>query len=347
MKVCWNESQLLYAPRVGLQTGELRPFADVPRRATALLGACHKLGLEIAVPAEAPRAWLETVHDAAYLDFLRDAPAAWMELPNAAPELIANVHPSIEMRTTGRIPTGIVGRLGWYTFDASCPLTADTWAAILASASCALGAACEACEGRSAYALIRPPGHHAYRARAGGACFVNNAALAAERLRAAGAARVAILDIDAHHGNGTQGLFWERSDIFCVSLHGNPDEYYPWYTGHSDELGIGAGAGYNLNMPLKRGADDAVWLEALDAAVASIKARGAEALVVSLGFDAHQDEPMRFLSVTDDGFANAGEAIGKLGLPTAIVQEGGYNLETIGGLLERFLDAFAVASPLA
>src|SRR5206468_2099568 len=165
-------------------------------------------------------------------------------------------------------------------------------------------------------------------------------ALAAERLRRKGAARIAVLDIDSHHGNGTQGTFWERDDVLFVSIHGDPAGYYPWYVGHADERGGGDGAGYNLNLPLPRGSGDGPWLEALDAALAEIRRFGAEALVVSLGFDASEHEPLGFLAVTDDGFARAGQRIGALRLPAAIVQEGGYNVDVIGNLLGRFLTAY-------
>ncbi|MEO6782218.1 MAG: histone deacetylase family protein, partial [Bradyrhizobium sp.] len=194
--------------------------------------------------------------------------------------------------------------------------------------------------GRSAYALARPPGHHAYAARAGGHCYVNNAALAAERLRARSANRVAILDIDSHHGNGTQGIFWRRGDVLFVSVHGDPGRYYPWFTGHAGERGEGDGAGRNLNFPLALGTGDPGWLEAVTQGVNAARDFGADALVVSLGFDASEDEPLNALSVTADGFARAGEIIGALHLPTAIVQEGGYNVDVIGDLLERFLEGF-------
>ncbi|MBL8671542.1 MAG: histone deacetylase family protein [Alphaproteobacteria bacterium] len=341
MKAFWNAVQRAHAPRFSLQRGAVKPNFEVPERCDALLDACRSLRFDLTAPPAVTRGALEVVHDPDYLDFLRDAPAAWAALPDPGPELVANVHPCPEMLASGaRRPEGLVGRLGWYTFDTSCPFTADTWPAAVAAAECALAAAEEAAAGRSAYALARPPGHHAYAARAAGHCFINNAALAAERLRARGAARVAVLDIDSHHGNGTQGIFWERSDVLFVSLHGDPHGYYPWYTGHADERGVGAGAGFNMNLPLPRFAGDDAWLAALDAGLDRVRQVGAEALVLSLGFDASEHEPLRYLSVSEDGFARAGAKIGGLGLPTAIVQEGGYNLALIGRLLERFMGGF-------
>ena len=208
----------------------------------------------------------------------------------------------------------------------------------------ALAAADEVLAGRSAYALARPPGHHAYRARAGGHCYLNNAALAAERLRQHSAQRVAVLDIDSHHGNGTQGIFWERDDVMFVSVHADPNNYYPWFVGHAEERGAGRGAGCNLNLPLPIGTGDAGWLAAVASGIEAIRQFRADALVVSLGFDASVDEPLNALGVTADGFARAGEAIGGLGLPVAVVQEGGYNVDVIGSLLTRFLSGLATAA---
>ena len=211
----------------------------------------------------------------------------------------------------------------------------------MGAAACALAAAREAAAGRTAYALCRPPGHHAYAARAGGHCYVNNAALAAQALRDAGAAKVAVLDIDCHHGNGTQGIFWDRGDVLTVSVHGDPNHYYPWFVGHAEERGAGAGEGCTLNLPLPQGSDDAAWLAAIEAGLKAIRDHRAEALVLSLGFDASVDEPLNFLGVTRDGFARAAATISAASLPTAIVQEGGYAVEVIGELLEAFLGAWA------
>jgi acetoin utilization deacetylase AcuC-like enzyme len=151
-----------------------------------------------------------------------------------------------------------------------------------------------------------------------------------------------VLDIDSHHGNGTQGIFWDRDDVVFASVHGDPNGYYPWYVGHEAEAGAGAGLGANLNLPLAKGSGDGDWLGAIDTALAMILRSRAEALVISLGFDASRDEPLGYLAVTADGFARAGEAIGRIGLPGAIVQEGGYNTDIIGALLARFLGGLAL-----
>ena len=342
MKVFWNPIQSAHAPEFFLARGLVRHNFEIPARADALLAACRDMGLTVTAPPPLDIAALLAVHDPGYLAFLRDGHAAWAALADAGPEMVANHHPSPEMLAGGgRMPSGIVGQVGWFTADAACPIGPHTWAAAFHAAAGASAAADEAARGEDAYALARPPGHHAYRARAGGHCYVNNAAVAAERLRAKGAERVAILDIDSHHGNGTQGIFWDRADVLFVSVHGDPNQYYPWFTGHATERGGGDGAGCNLNMPLAIGTGDAGWLDAVQAGADAARAFGAEALVVSLGFDASIDEPLNALSVTPNGFARAGAAIGALRLPTAIVQEGGYNVDVIGGLLTRFLAGFS------
>jgi acetoin utilization deacetylase AcuC-like enzyme len=342
VKVFWDEIQLQHTPGFFLQRGRVRANFEVPARAFALLEGVAALHLAPEAPPDAPESALELVHAPDYLSFLRTAHAEWAALESAGPEAVANIHPSPEMLANGARPSAsIIGRVGWFTADSACPIGPHTWDAALSAARCALAAADEAAAGRTAYALVRPPGHHAYPARAGGHCYVNNAALAAERLRQAGAARVAILDIDSHHGNGTQGTFWERGDVLFVSLHGDPGGYYPWYVGHEHEHGAGAGDGCNLNLPLPRGSTDSRWLVALDTGLSAIRRFHADALVLSLGFDASEHEPLNYLAVTEEGFARAGQRIGTLHLPAAIIQEGGYNTDQLGSLLQRFLTAYA------
>ena len=342
MKAFWDPAQLAHTPKFFLQRGQVRQNYEVPARAESLLAGCHAVGLDVTVPAPAERAALEAVHSATYLAWLEGAAAEWASLPDAGAEVVANMHPAPEMMPCiAGPPSSVVGRAGWFSADAACPIGAGSWPAIAAAAACAVAAADELAQNRDCYALCRPPGHHAYAARAGGHCYLNNAALAVERLLAKGARRVAVLDIDSHHGNGTQGLFWERDDVLFTSLHGDPAGYYPWYVGHADELGTGVGLGFNRNFPLVQGTDDFGWLAALEAALRAIDRFGADALVVSLGFDASRDEPLNFLAVSPDGFARAGAAVGRLALPAAFIQEGGYNTEMLGSLLQKFLDGFA------
>jgi acetoin utilization deacetylase AcuC-like enzyme len=192
---------------------------------------------------------------------------------------------------------------------------------------------------RAAYALCRPPGHHAFGDLAGGFCFLSNAAIAAERLRATGR-RPAILDVDVHHGNGTQGVFYERGDVLTVSIHADPARFYPFFWGHAHERGEGAGRGANLNLPLPRGTGDDDYLKTLATALDRIDAFGADCLVVALGLDAHEADPFKGLAVTTDGFARIGAAIGAIGLPSLLVQEGGYLSDALGDNLASFLKGF-------
>ena len=341
MKTFSHPSSAGHGPRFSIQRGNVRPNFEVPERALVLEAALHRMGLPPTTALPASRDQMGAVHTGDYLDFLANAVAEWDALPDKGAEVVANIHPVPEMAANGaRTGNHIIAKVGWYTMDLACPIGPGSWEAIKGAAGCALAAADEAAQGRSAYALCRPPGHHAYAARAGGHCYVNNAALAAEALRYAGAKRVATLDIDSHHGNGTQGIFWERGDVLTISIHGHPDFYYPWFVGRADEGGAGAGEGCNINLPLAHLTGDEGWLGALDHGLTAIRAFGADALVVPLGFDASKDEPLRALSVTEDGFARAGERIAALNIPTAITQEGGYNVEVIGTLLERFLGAW-------
>lgn len=341
MDVFWDEVQLQHTPGFFLQRGLVRQNFEIPARALSLLEGVAALGLTTRPPPPLADGALEAVHTADYLDYLRTAHADWSGMEGAGPEVVANMHPSPEMIAHGAKPgSAIIGQAGWFSADAACPIGPHTWDAAISAAACAVAAADMAAAGRSAYALVRPPGHHAYPARAGGHCYINNAALAAERLRRGGATRVAVLDIDSHHGNGTQGAFWTRADVLFCSIHGDPGGYYPWFVGHAGERGYGAGEGYNLNLPLGRGSGDAPWLAALDTGLAAIGRFGADALVISLGFDASEHEPLNYLSVTADGFARAGERIAALGLPAAIIQEGGYDTDRLGLLLERFIAAY-------
>ncbi|MCS6891038.1 MAG: histone deacetylase family protein [Rhodovarius sp.] len=332
-----HPDEALHHPRFFLMRGRVRENYEIPARAAALRQGLAALGITLIAAPAATRADAAVLHEAGYLDFLAEAYSLWSALPEAGPEVVPNIHPSPEMLAEGRRPPRHpVARAGLYMADAACPIGPGTWQAALGALGAALAAAEAAAEGRHAYALCRPPGHHAYAARAGGHCYLNNSALAAQRLRDRGARRVAVLDIDSHHGNGTQSLFWQREDVLTVSVHADPAGYYPWYVGFADEVGCCT----NLNLPLPLGSGDGPWLEAIAAGMARIRDFGADALVVALGFDASEHEPLAALRVTADGFARAGEAIRRLGLPTVFCQEGGYAVDQLALLLRRFLEGF-------
>jgi acetoin utilization deacetylase AcuC-like enzyme len=236
--------------------------------------------------------------------------------------------------------TGIIGRTGWYMGDLSCTIMEGTWRAAYASAQTGIAGAEEVVAGaRSAFALCRPPGHHAYADRCSGFCYLNNAAIAAQVLRRR-FQRVAIIDFDTHHGDGTQAIFYARADVLYGSAHTDPSAYYPHFAGYADETGIGAGEGANINLPLPFGSDDAAFIAANNRLAEAVRTHGSEALILSAGWDAHRDDPLSKLAVTTDAYARIGELYGKLGLPTLIVQEGGYSLEAVAAASFAFTRAF-------
>jgi acetoin utilization deacetylase AcuC-like enzyme len=340
MKIVYSAEHARHDPQSFLVRGVVQRSAEQPERAMRLLSAAAHAGHEIVPPQSFGLAPLQAIHTPEYLDFLQVAAGEWAKLAGAGAEVVPNVHPA---RYPATYPKGIVGRAGWHQFDAGCPIGPGTWPAALAAAQCATSAAALVLAGaREAYALCRPPGHHAYADMAGGFCFLNNTAIAAQHLRA-GHQRVAILDVDVHHGNGTQGIFWERDDVLTVSIHADPHGYYPYFWGHAHETGTGRGHGFNLNLPLPLGAPDAAWLEAGDRALARIRQFAPSALVVALGLDASESDPLQGLKVTGAGFRGMASRIAELGLPTVLVQEGGYLSEQLGRNLVEFLAGFEEA----
>jgi acetoin utilization deacetylase AcuC-like enzyme len=287
------------------------------------------------------------VHDADYLAFLQKAYAEWQKLPNAGPEVWPNIHPyrgsGADLARTTPPKGGIVGQAGWYIGDMAVAMGEGSWAAAYASAQTAIAAANAVLTGHdAAYGLCRPPGHHAYRDRACGFCFLNNAAIAAEILRKR-FGRVAILDFDTHHGDGTQAIFYDRGDVLVASTHTDPTSYYPFYSGYADETGRGQGKGANLNVPLVPGTDDAAYVAACRRLADAALAFGAEAIVLSAGWDAHHKDPLSKLAVTTGAFEAIGGIFGALKLPTVILQEGGYSLDAAGEAAPVFINAFRAA----
>ncbi len=348
MRAFYSDKQRDHLPQYFFAAGERRPTPDVPERISGLLNGLQADSDDLREPDDYGLAYVSRVHSSAYLSFLETAWAEWQTLGKGSDLVTPNVHPR---RPNGAYPASIVGRAGYHQYDLACPIASKTWPAVLWNAHTAAAAALHVRDegAREAYALCRPPGHHAGPDFAGGFCYLNNAAVAAEILRDR-FTRVAILDVDVHHGNGTQEIFYDRGDVFFASLHGDPDSYYPFFWGYGSETGRDAGAGANLNLPLKRGTGDRAYLEALEVAAAQIRAFGAEALVVSLGFDSYEKDPLAFLSITTEGFARIAEVIGRLGLPSVLVQEGGYLCEDLGLNLRSFLGAFRevrLAQPVA
>ena len=337
MIVVFDPAQMAHDPQFFLSSGAPRPCPEQPARAQALLAATARMGLPAQAPADRGEAAICAVHPARYLTFLQNIHTRWSRIEGASAEVIPNIHP--DRRDVG-YPDSAVGQAGYHMTDTSCPIGPHTWGAAYASAQTALEAA-EAVRGgaRAAYALCRPPGHHAFAELAGGFCYLNNSAIAAQYLTDRGA-RVAILDVDLHHGNGTQGIFYDRGDVLTVSIHADPIRYYPFFWGYAAETGEGPGEGANLNLPLERGTGDAGFLAALDTALARVAAFAPTHLVLALGLDAYEGDPFAGLAVTTPGFGQIGRAIAALGLPTVIVQEGGYLCPELGQNLEAVLQSF-------
>jgi acetoin utilization deacetylase AcuC-like enzyme len=337
MITVFDDAQRAHDPQFFLSSGAQQACPEKPARVDALLGAVQAMGGPVVQAPDAGLAPILRVHSLRYVTFLQTIHARWSRIPGASAEVIPNIHPA--NRTDG-YPLSAVGQAGYHQTDTSCPISARTWGAAYASAQSAIHGADLVLGGeRAVYALARPPGHHAFAEMAGGFCYLNNTAIAAQRLAGAGR-RVAILDVDLHHGNGTQGIFYDRGDVLTVSIHAHPERYYPFFWGYPGETGSGAGLGANLNLCLERGTGDAGFLAALDAGMLAISDWGADTLVLALGLDAFEGDPFAGLAVTTPGFGQIGRAVAGMRLPTLIVQEGGYPCPELGQNLRAVLSGF-------
>jgi len=337
VKAVFDERQWVHDPKHFMANGTRLPNPEQPRRIEVLKAGAEAAGCVFEPPADAGIGPIAALHSAEYLTFLKNIYTRWRRIEDAGEEVIPNIHPATR---SDSYPLSAVGQAGYHQADTACPIAEGTWEAAYWSAQTALaGADLVAAGAGAAYALSRPPGHHAFADLAGGFCFLNNSAIAAERLRARGI-RPAILDIDVHHGNGTQGLFYDRDDVLTVSIHADPARFYPFFWGHAQERGAGRGCGYNLNLPLARGTGDDDYLATLDTALERVANFGAGALVVALGLDAFVGDPFRGLAVTTPGFGRIGAAIAALGVPTLFVQEGGYICDGLGDNLTSVLTGF-------
>jgi acetoin utilization deacetylase AcuC-like enzyme len=342
VRTWWSATHRGHRPETEVRDGRVVPHVEVPARADAVLDALVAADLgpvaEVVVDEPAVRVAAAALHDPGLVDFLagawdawRAAGRDWYALPTTWPV------PGLGLAAPLPVPHDVEGRLGHWCFDAATPVGPGTWPAAVASAACALAAADDVADRAGpgtpaprAFALCRPPGHHAAPAAYGGYCYLNNAALAAQRLRDRGAERVAVLDVDYHHGNGTQAVFWERADVLTVSLHADPHDEYPFFSGHAAETGAGAGAGANRNLPLPPGTGWDRWSEALDAGLAAVAGHRPEALVVALGVDTYEGDPLSRSRLATADYPRIGARIGALGLPTVAVLEGGYAVDAIG-----------------
>ena len=344
MKVVHSPLHARHDGGVELYRGSLVPLFEMPARAEMIRAALEAAGHEVVAPRDVPESRLLRIHDREFVEFLRGVHARWIAERREG-HVLPSGFPARGLRRDRR-PTGISGQLGWYAFDASTPIVAGTWDAALAAARCAMTAAALVTEGEpAAFALCRPPGHHAGRSTYGGYCYLNNAALAAQYLLDEGRRRVSIIDVDYHHGNGTQEIFWERDDVQFVSLHGAPDTEYPWYLGYADERGAGPGEGFTLNLPLPTGTGWDGYRSALGLALDAIRQYAPDALVVSLGVDTFASDPISAFKLEGRHYPLMGSLLAALGLPTVLVQEGGYAVAEIGANVAGVLGAFAACGP--
>lgn len=340
MKVFFDQRQLEHDPQFQFFAGRLLSAPEKPSRATTLLDAAEREGFLLAKVRDLGLDPILAVHSPDYLEFLKTAAALWQELSDAGPECVPHIHPVRYVR--GR-PEGVLGLAGYYMNGTNCPIGSGTWSAAYWSAQTALAGAAEIAAGaRLAYALCRPPGHHAHRDMAGGFCFLNNAAIAAEYLLSQ-FQRVAILDVDVHHGNGTQEIFYGRNDVFCGSVHGDPIDFYPFFQGYTTERGEGVGEGFNLNLPLPDGSGDSELAGAVRQLCSEALTLGCEAIVLALGLDAFEKDTMGKFAVTTPGFGVIAEIIYGTGLPLLLVQEGGYDGPHLASNLTSFLDPLTEA----
>lgn len=325
MRSFFHPEQLLHHPRSYYSRGQMRTPQEIPERALNLVKAAESLGFAIEQPSDFGLQPLLAVHSSAYLAFLQEAHQRWKEVPEDwGDEVMSNIF----VREPNAL-RGILAQAGRYLADGSCPVGENTWRAAYWSAQCAVAAAQAVLDGEpAAYALCRPPGHHARAEAAGGFCYVNSAAVAAQALLAR-YAKVAVLDSDMHHGQGIQEIFYERDDVLYVSIHGDPTNFYPGVAGFDDERGAGPGEGFNLNLPMPHGSTESVFMDKLEQALDAVSRFGADVLVLSLGFDIYELDPQSKVAVTTAGFARLGERVRSLSLPCVIVQEGGYHLESL------------------
>jgi acetoin utilization deacetylase AcuC-like enzyme len=352
MPVVWSERHRGHVPDGGFWLGVRITGDEEPERGDLLRDDMVAAGRRI---VEAPDMGLDpilAVHDADFVDCISRAHREWVaaghDIDPGQPQVVPYIFalPAFAARhRSERKPATIRAEIGLYATDTMTLISAGTFDAACAAVHCSVTAADLVLAGEpAAYAAVRPPGHHAGPAYFGGSCYFNNAAAAAQRLRDGGHARVAIVDIDAHQGNGTQEIFWDRADVLYASVHVDPAAgWYPHIVGHADEIGGGTGQGATLNEPIAPGTADGPWLAALDRLVHTVRDHGATALVVSLGVDAAADDPESPLQISSSGFRSAGAALGALRLPTVFVQEGGYDLPRLVPLILQVLEGFEEA----
>ena len=341
-----SERQRGHDPEAEIESSGFQPPFEHPGRADVIAAAlATDPRFSIAEPPRSAiedTAAIEAVHDPGLVRFLATGWADYQRSVRPVHDVVPDVFAMSALRDgmgSGRgEPQSVAARLGWWCYETTTPLTEGTYDAARSAVDGALAATTTVLDGAPlAYALCRPPGHHAATSLYGGYCFFNNAAVAAHRAAAASGSRVAVLDVDYHHGNGTQQIFYERDDVTFVSLHGDPERAYPYHTGFAEETGSGRGLGTTTNVPLPARLDDDGYLAALDQAVAAVAAASPSVVVVSLGLDTYGGDPICDLDLTTEGFQRCGAAVAELGVPMIVVQEGGYADDALGANVAAWL----------
>ena len=334
MKAFFSEHQSKHAPELELQNGELVPHAESQARVDAIRGALK----DVEAPVDFGLEPILAVHERGYVDFLGRAHADWVAAGRPG-DAFPYVFP-----IKGRRPLNlrrIDAELGQYAYDCGTPVAAGTWDTVYWSAQSALSALEHMMDGApSAFAFCRPPGHHAGADYMGGYSYLNNAAICAERALAHGAGKVAVLDVDYHHGNGTQDIFYARKEVLTVSLHADPKTDYPFYWGHADETGEGQGAGFSLNLPMPRGTLWSEYQTKLVQAIERVQAFSPDLLIVPYGADTYAGDPISYFSIETTEYTEMARLIARLHLPTLICMEGGYAVDALGANVSAFLSGF-------
>lgn len=339
MKVYYSEAHRKHEPPFEVFDGGLRtPYMENPDRMDRILKVLRQTDwADICEPTDFGLDPIYAVHDRDYINFLASCWTEWLD--SEAKDKSTLLPATFALRRHPQKPTSLLGRAGYYIMDLSACIVEGTYPAALASANCALSAAEAVVNGEhTAFALCRPPGHHAGKDYAGGYCFINNASVAANWLSQKG--KVALLDVDYHCGNGTQDIFYDRADVLTISIHADPNFEYPHFAGYADETGKGPGLGFHKNFPLEQGTDNARYLSVLEEALRLIRTFGPQYLVVSAGMDIYADDPLGTIKVTTEGIGEIGSRISGLRLPTVIVMEGGYNNDALGRNVVTFLGEF-------
>lgn len=342
MKVVYTPAHRRHDPQVEMETtGPQSPFEHIGRAEAIRLTLAADPLFELVPPTEWGLDPITAVHDPGLVRFLEQAWAQFQLVEPGTREVVPDVFAHARLRDKlppGAEPSSIRARLGWWCFEITTPLTEGTFEAARGAVDTALTATQAVLDGEPvAYGLCRPPGHHATASLYGGYCFFNNAAVAAHHVATTTGGKVTVLDVDYHHGNGTQQIFYDRDDVQYVSLHADPERAYPYTTGYVDETGSGRGRGANLNVPLPAHTDDDAYLVALAAACEQVAGFGPDLVVVSLGLDTFVSDPISDLAVSAEGFERCGALVRELGLPTVVVQEGGYDVAALGDNVRRWL----------